>query len=308
MPAETVFLTGLTGYIGQRVARLLVDAGRPVRSLVLPGESLPPGLPEVEIVRGDILEPASFAPQGEGITAVVHSAAAMLPNPAGLIRTVNVDGTRNVVEAARRWGVSRFVYLSAVSAAYPVKNCYGESKAEAERLVASSGLPWVVLRPTMVYGEGGGLHFARLADLVRKAPAFFPVFGPGTARLQPVHVQDVARAVELALTHPSAPGGVWGVSGATVLTFDDLVRRLAASLGLRRRLVHVPLPLAMAAARVAVRLSPSFFLTPEALLGLNQDASLDYGPFAAACGYAPRTLEDGLASAFSRALSVSPRA
>jgi uncharacterized protein YbjT (DUF2867 family) len=111
-----------------------------------------------------------------------------------------------------------------------------------------------------------------------------------------VHVEDVAAAVEIALSHGAAVGGTWGVSGGTVVTFDGLVARIAAALGVKRTLVHVPLPVAMAAARLAVRISPSFFLTPEALLGLNQDADLDFGPFAAACGYRPRTLDAGFAA------------
>jgi uncharacterized protein YbjT (DUF2867 family) len=150
----------------------------------------------------------------------------------------------------------------------------------------------------MVYGEGGGLHFARLVELVRNVPGAFPVFGPGTAKLQPVHVEDVASAVEIALFGPAATGRTWGVSGATVVSFDELVARIAAALGVRRRLVHIPLPLAMAAARVAVRLFPGFFLTPEALSGLVQDADLDHAPFARSCGYRPRTLDAGLAAEF----------
>jgi NADH dehydrogenase len=220
----------------------------------------------------------------------------MLPNPAETIRTVNVEGTRNVLAAARRWGVQRFVYFSAVSAVYATKNSYGQSKADAEALVAAAGIPWVVLRPTMIYGDGGGLHFARLVELVKNAPGVFPVFGSGTSKLQPVHVEDVAAAAEIALTHDAAVGGSWGVSGATVVTFDGLVERIAAALGVKRTLVHVPLPLAMAAATLAVKVSPSFFLTPEALLGLNQDADLDFGPFASACGYRARTLDSGFAA------------
>jgi nucleoside-diphosphate-sugar epimerase len=289
-----IFLTGVSGYVGRRVARLLTASGLRVRGLVPAGEALPDGLPGVDLVRGDILDPASLEPHGDGVTAVVHAAAAMLPNSAETIRTVNVEGTWHVVAAARRWGAGRIVYVSAVSAAYAKRNSYGQSKIEAEEHVARSGVPWVALRPTMVYGEGGGLHFARLADLVKNAPGVFPVFGPGTAKLQPVHVEDVARAIRIALTRDEALGGTWGVSGATVVTFNGLVQRLAAALGVRRTLVHVPLPLAMAAASLAVRISPSFFLTPEALLGLNQDADLDYRPFAEACGYAPRTLDEGL--------------
>ena len=290
-----ILLTGASGYVGRRVARRLTDSGLKVRGLVPAGETLPTDLPGVELVRGDILEPGSLEPHGSGVTAVVHAAAAMLPNPAETIRSVNVDGTRNVLAAARRWGARRFVYVSAVSAAYAKRNCYGQSKVEAEALVAASGIPWTVLRPTMVYGEGGGLHFARLAELVKNAPRVFPVFGPGTAKLQPVHVADVANAVQIALSRDEALGGTWGVSGATVVSFDELVGRVAAALGVTRTLVHVPLPLAMAAASLAVRISPSFFLTPEALLGLNQDADLDFRPFADACGYHPRTLDEGLA-------------
>lgn len=293
-----IFLTGLTGYVGRRIAKRLASSGHRIRALVLPGEDVPPGIAGLDVVRGDLLDPASFAGRGEGVTTVVHAAAAMLPNPAEKVRTVNVEGTRHLLAEARRWGAKRFVYLSAVSAAYPVRNCYGDSKLEAERLVAASGIPWAVLRPTMVYGEGGGLHFARLAGLVRSAPGFFPVFGPGSAKLQPVHVQDLAAAVELALFHPAATGRVWGASGATVVTFDELVGKIAAAQGVRRRLVHVPYGAAMAAARVAVRLSPSFFLTPDALLGLNQDADLDYRPFESACGWVPRTLDAGLSSEF----------
>ncbi len=292
-----IFLTGVSGYIGRRAARRLVASGRRVRGLVPAGEELPTDLPGVELVRGDILEPATLERLGTGVTAIVHAAAAMLPNPPETIRTVNVEGTRHVVAAARQWGVRRIVYVSAVSAAYLKKNSYGQSKVEAEALVAASGIPWVVLRPTMVYGEGGGLHFARLAGLVKSAPRVLPVFGPGTARLQPVHVQDVASAIQIALARDEALGDTWGVSGATVVTFDQLVARLAAALGVRRTLVHVPLPLAMAAATLAATLSPSFFLTPEALLGLNQDADLDFRPFADACGYRPRTLDEGLAEA-----------
>lgn len=290
-----IFLTGVSGYVGRRVARRLATAGLLVRGLVPEGEDLPADLPGVEIVRGNILEPATLEPHGASVTAVVHAAAAMLPSPPETIRTVNVVGTRNVLDAARRWGVRRFVYVSAVSAAYLKRNSYGQSKVDAEALVAASGIPSVVLRPTMVYGEGGGLHFARLVELVKNAPGVFPVFGPGTARVQPVHVEDVASAVKIALEHNAAAGGTWGVSGASVVTFDQLVTRIAAALGVSRRLVHVPLPLAMAAATLAVRVSPSSFFTPEALLGLNQNADLDFRPFAEACGYRPKTLEEGLA-------------
>jgi len=173
-----IFLTGVSGYVGRRVARRLTASGLRVRGLVPAGEDLPADLPGVELVRGDILDPASLEPLGSGVTAVVHAAAAMLPNPPEKIRSVNVDGTHHVLAAARRWGATQFVYVSAVSAAYAKKNSYGQSKVDAEALVAASGIPFAVLRPTMVYGEGGGL--ARGEDL-----AVFLPHARGAPRLEP---------------------------------------------------------------------------------------------------------------------------
>ena len=151
--------------------------------------------------------------------AVVHAASAMLPNPPALIQRVNVEGTRNMLAFAERAGATRFVYLSAVSAVYARLNSYGRSKAEAERLVRESGLPHTILRPTMVYGPGGGLHFAKLVAVAEKIPLIFPVLGSGTARLQPVWIDDVVDAIMLVLDEPRAHGRTYNLSGATALPF-----------------------------------------------------------------------------------------
>lgn len=102
-----IFLTGVSGYVGRRVAHRLAASGQRVRGLVPAEEALPANLPGVDLVRGDILEPATLEPLGAGVTAVVHAAAAMLPNAVETIRSVNVDGTRNVLGAACHWSVAR---------------------------------------------------------------------------------------------------------------------------------------------------------------------------------------------------------
>src|SRR5262249_54032913 len=152
---------------------------------------------------------------GAGVDTIVHCAAAMLPNPTGHLRRVNVEGTRNLIRFADQHGVRRFVYFSAVSAVYRHKNAYGESKAAAEALRAAAGLEHTILRLTMVYGCDGGAHFQRLVNIVRRAPGVLPVIGSGRARLQPVWIDDVVRAVELVLDRPETIGKTYGVAGAT---------------------------------------------------------------------------------------------
>jgi NADH dehydrogenase len=225
----------------------------------------------------------------------------MPPNDPERIRAVNVGGTAALVEKARAEGVRRFIYLSAVSAVYPIKNAYGRSKAEAEVLVAASGLDFTILRLTMLYGDGGGLHFAKLVDLLEKIPIVFPVLGPGRALLQPVYVDDAVRAVEIALTSPAALGRTLNVSGTSVVTFNELVDAVAAAMGHRRIRLHAPLWLCRVAAAAAERLKPGSFLSRDAIVGLTQDATLDHSELLREFGWRPLDLTSGLALYFGRA-------
>jgi nucleoside-diphosphate-sugar epimerase len=191
------------------------------------------------------------------------------------------------------------VYLSAVSAVYSVTNSYGRSKAEAEKLVAESGLDYTILRPTMIYGPGGGLHFQKLVGLLRRIPFVFPIVGSGRARLQPVYIDDVVASIETVLAAPRTAAKTYNVSGGTVVRFEELADMILAEIGLSRVKVRIPAPLCTALARVVSGVLPSSFLSPEAILGLSQDATLDHGEFHRDCGYAPLPLEVGLKRALS---------
>jgi len=297
-----ILLTGASGYIGLRVGAHLAASGERLRCLVLPDDPVDPGARfAADVVRGDVTRLDSFLACGEGVDTIVHAAAVMPPAPPQRMQEVNVRGTANVIAFAQRWKARRIVYLSAVSAAYAKKNAYGSSKAEAERLVQESGLDFTILRLTMVYGPAGGLHFQKLVSLLTRVPLLCPVPGPGTARLQPVFVEDVVQAIQLALRSPAAAGKTYNVSGGTVLRLRDLIDRIAAVQGLRRYRLHVPLALCrLGASALAAVLPPSFF-SPDALLGLTQDAELDHSQFVQECGYAPLSLEEGFARTFGRA-------
>jgi NADH dehydrogenase len=297
-----ILLTGASGYIGIRLGDRLAAAGERLRCLVLPDDPVDPGRRfAADVVRGDVSRLDSFASYGEGVTTIVHAAAVMPPGAPDRMHEVNVRGTANLIAFAQRWNIRRIVYLSAVSAAYARKNAYGESKAEAERLIRESGLDFTILRLTMVYGPAGGLHFQKLVSLLTRVPLLCPVPGPGSARLQPVFIEDVVHAVELALRTPAAQGKTYNVSGGTVLRLRDLIDRIVASKGLRRRRLHVPLVLCrVGVSALAVVLPPSFF-SPDALLGLTQDAELDHSQFGRECGYAPLSLEEGFARTFGKA-------
>ena len=295
-----IWLTGASGYVGAHVLRRLAERDASVRCLVLPDDPVSPAATaRVELVRGDLTRLESFARDGGGIETIVHVASLMLPNAAARIRAVNVDGTANLLRFAAEWRVKRFVYISAVSAVYETRNVYGLSKAQAERMVIESGLDYTILRSTMVYGRGGGLHFQKLVSFIDRAPGVLPILGAGRARLQPVWIDDLVTAIDLVLSCPRAIGKTYNVSGATVVTFDGLVDRIIAAAGVRRVKLHIPLILCRVAARLLSLLTEQSVLSPDALRGLNQDATIDYRPFQEECGYSPISLDEGLARVFA---------
>jgi UDP-glucose 4-epimerase len=196
-------LTGVTGFVGSRVAAL---ANRPVRALVRRPQSPRDG---VTWVMGDLDDSHALARLCDGAAAVIHIAGVVNAADAEGFQAGNVRGTANMLAAARGAGAARFVHVSSLAAREPSLSHYGASKADAERLVMTSSLDWVIVRPPGVYGPGD----AEMLDLFKLARLGFGLAPGGpNARISLIHVDDLARAL-LAL----ASGG----PSREVLELDD---------------------------------------------------------------------------------------
>jgi dihydroflavonol-4-reductase len=237
-----VLLTGATGFIGSHVARQLVAAGHEVRALARPTADRHAlhDLPEVEWVRGDVLEPSSVAEAVRGCAAVIHTAASVTfkTREEDQQRAVNVEGTRHLLAAARAAGVRRFVQTSSVAAVgqpsggvadedarydFPPGLGYNESKRDSERLVRTAAdLETVCLNPALVVGPGD-LH-RRLLPLFRAIKwGLLPLVPP--AGLTLCDVRDVAGAHVAALVG-GRPGARY-LLGGPHLTMRDLAAAIA---------------------------------------------------------------------------------
>ena len=233
-------VTGASGFVGRAVCAELLGRGHEVAALVRRPGSEPPGTGPV---RGELGDAAGLREiiATERPDAVVHLAAEIASQrSAARIRAVNVDGTRHLVDACVAAGAPRFVFASTVvtgeahgalldeNTPLPVRTPYGASKQEGERMVLSSGLPAVVLRPSHVYGPGGW-YAEDLVALLRR-PGRFAVMGRGDNLWDVVHVEDVATAVASA-TERAAPGGVFHVVDDEPVTFYDFMALTAEALG-----------------------------------------------------------------------------
>jgi len=256
-----VLLTGARGAIGPTVAEGLAEAGYEVRQFdraVVPASGdCDPG----RQVRGDLADEACVREAVRGMDYVVHLAAILDTGAARLepdseMWRVNVQGTRNLVEAAVAAGVKRVVLFSSTSVygatsaepvteAAPVRpvSAYAKSKVEAEKLALGArrqdGTPLaVVLRLAAVYGPRVRGNYRRLITALDKG-RFVP-FGSGDNLRTLVYVEDVARAAVLALEQDAAAGGVFNVTDGRVHPMREIIESICAALGRNPPRWHLP--------------------------------------------------------------------
>jgi NADH dehydrogenase len=236
----TVLVTGATGFIGPHVAHALRARELPVRALVRdPKRAARLAAWGVELVHGDVADVTSLRGALAGVDSVVHLVAIIKGSRADFER-VMTQGTRDVVEAAREAGVRRFVLASALGVDERSKDAvpYFGAKWEMERAVKDSGLEYVIFRPSFVFGKDGGVlpTFVRLA---RFAPVT-PIIGPGTQRLQPIWVEDVAEYYTRAIDLPAAANRTFEIGGPDAPTWNEFWDRLKRVVGARRPSIHLP--------------------------------------------------------------------
>lgn len=236
----TVLVTGPTGFIGAHVVHALRAREIPVRALVRDRRRASRlSAWGAELAEGDVTDPGSLAAATAGVDVVLHLVS-IIKGSGDDFERVMTQGTRNLVAAAEHAGVRRLVLTSALGVNEQSKDRvpYFAAKWEMEAAVQASSVEHVIFRPSFVFGRDGGVlpTFMRLA---RFAPVT-PIVGPGTQRLQPIWVEDVAEYFAAAVDSREAAGRTFEIGGPDALTWNEFWDRVKRVLGVRRPSVHVP--------------------------------------------------------------------
>ena len=242
---SVILLTGATGNVGTALLRRLVAARKPVRCLVRDPRRLGAERVRVQIALGDLANPASFRNALRGVDTVIHLAAAIRDQEAGSIEEVNGVATVRLLRAAERGGVKRFLFFSTMGASAHSRSRFFRAKALAEQAVAESELDTTVFAPSIIYSPGD--YWLRLLERLSYLPVL-PIAGGGATLFQPIWADDAAACVMAAL-NGRADGGPVELAGPETLSHDQIVKLVLRSLGRRRRLLHVPLPVTRASLR-----------------------------------------------------------
>ncbi|HYO08904.1 MAG TPA: NAD(P)H-binding protein [Tepidisphaeraceae bacterium] len=302
MEAGRVFVTGGSGFVGSAVIDELLTRGRAVTALANRG-TLDDRGGRVRVVPGGLFDDRALDDAIAACDAVVHLVGIIMERPGRGVtfERIHFDGTRRVVDAARRHGVRRYVQMSALGVRPGAVSTYHKTKYRAEQYVCGSGLDWTIFRPSLIHGPKGEFMRMEAAWARRKAPPFFamPYFGAGAlgrggaGRLQPVHVGDVARAFADALEKPRTIGEVYLLGGADRLTWPELHRACASAIvGRPRPVMALPAWYAKGLARVVPRLLLPF--NRDQVIMSQEDNTCDLTKFRGDFGWDPQPFEPSL--------------
>jgi NADH dehydrogenase len=261
-----ILLTGATGTIGSALLRRLVSENKQVRCLVRDPRRLGPERVRVQIALGDLANPASFRHALRGVDTVVHLAAAIRDQDAASIEELNGVATSRLLRASERVGVKRFLFFSALGATPHSRARFFRAKALAEEAVRKAPIETYVFSPSIVYSPGD--PWLRLLERMSWL-LVMPVSGNGQALYQPIWADDAAAAAMAVLDGRGNGAEPIVLAGPETLSHDQIIKTVLRSLGRRRRLLHVPLPVVRAtleALEATVGTSSAFATWEEAEL------------------------------------------
>lgn len=285
-----IAVIGATGFVGSHLVPHLVERGHEViavsrtgRRLARWGDGVEPRA--ADVTRDDLVEALT------GAEAAVHLVA--IPRETGGRRfdEVNVHGTARVVDAAKRIGLRRLVHLSVLGVIDDPKLAYLRSKARAEAAVRESSLDWVVLRPSLLFGEGDGFFNLVKTTLRWWSPGIVVIPGRGDTRFQPLSVDDLAIAIEKCLTDADRRGSIYEIGGPTWMTYREIVDAVMAATGMQRLKLGMPIPLISALTVVTDRVLPIFPVSHDQIGSLGRPNSTDLDSFERAFGTIPRPVD-----------------
>ncbi|MDI6801741.1 MAG: NAD(P)H-binding protein [Thermodesulfovibrionales bacterium] len=240
------FVAGGTGFIGRHLIHEMQRLTFKVRCLVRTPEKA-----EIcknvgfEAFAGDITNRESLKGAMNNCDVAVHLVGIIEEKGELTFQRVHVEGTANFVDEAKNAGVKHIFYQSALGASAASQAKYYKTKAEAEEIVKSSGISYIIFRPSLVIGNGDGFT-EKLIELIRLGP-FVPIPGNGNAKFQPLYIEDWLRCFFTVFSDGS-PGvdfesNIYEFGGTEYLTYNEMVLQLMEAMGVNKPLVHLPLGL-----------------------------------------------------------------
>jgi len=296
-----VAIFGGTGFVGSFLVDALIAAGHEPSLMVRHGSERKVRQAErCRLVEGDLSSTTAIDATLENCDAIIYSVGILkeFPKQGITFEELQYDGVVRVAEAARKRGISRFLLMSANGAKSP-GTPYQETKFRAEEHVRTSGFDVTIFRPSVIFGEPRGRMeigtqlYAEMISPPIPAVGFFTGWHPyqGEIEMSPVHVEDVAQAFLTALRESSTIGKTYVLGGPEVLSWNEILRRIASTVGRKKWILPMPIGIMKLAAALLEWL-PFFPVTRDQLTMLAEGNTADPAVLAQLIGRQPKAFNE----------------
>ncbi|SFR53699.1 NADH dehydrogenase [Marinobacter daqiaonensis] len=291
MSDSLIVVFGGSGYLGSHIVQALAEAGNRVRVVArTPEVRIPPGLASrVEKQPANIRNRDDVRRALEGAHGAVNAVSLYSEKPPLTFDTIHVEGAERLARCCREAGLSALVHISGINADPRSPSAYVSARGRGEHRVREAFPGAIILRPSTLFGADGGT--LSTMEVLCRFPVV-PLFGRGLTRLQPTHVEDVAKAVVTVIANPDSSETLYELGGGQVVSYRELVRLVLRRCGRRRPMLPVPFALwYLGATLVSFMDSPP--LTRDQLILMEEDNVVHPGmPGFDSLGIRPRRVDE----------------
>ena len=296
-----ILVTGGTGVIGSKLVKGLLNKGRKVRVLALPGDPNISNIKDLkcEIVYRDITDYDSLKSVCKGVKALYHMAAIIISNIKEEIWKINVVGTENIINCALEAEVEHFIYISSIAADWPQGSDYAKSKVATEELVKSrKEMKYTIIRPSLIYGPGGGQEFMMFSKYLKKY-LIVPLIGRGNANKNPVFVDDIAKGLLSVLDNRKTYNKTYIFNGGEEISIYNLARLILKSQGMSKPFIFIPVSLWKFIAFILDKTMKNPPFNQYTISRITHDIIFNNTDAQKDLGYDPISISEGIVNVFS---------
>jgi len=290
---KKILITGVTGFLGRHFIKVIANEKYEIYCITrnLAAVKNLPQSENIHYVYGELELPETIDKYFKGIHTCIHLAAETISSSKKKNHIGNVLLLKNVVLLCKRNNVKKIIFTSSANARFKKLGIYGRSKLEAENVIKNSGINYIILLPTLIYGYGDkGL--SKTIKFIKKLPVI-PVIGNGKSRMQPVFVADVVDAIKNAVER-DINNEIYYLGGPESFSFNEFVNMISEKLGLKRIKLHFPFELFYYPTLFFSKLTDKFPISLEQCISMPQDKRGDISKARKDLGYDPINFKDGL--------------
>ena len=261
-----IFVTGAAGFVGSHLAPFLIKSGHQVTALIKIKRDKKLINPNATVVLGDLSKNTTWRDSLKGHDLIIHLAAQISSKTEKLFNKNNVIATRNLVKAAKKAKIKKLILFSSAAVTSIRKDWYSQTKEEKEKIVINSKIPYVILRPSMMYGPGDTKNMGWLINFVKKFP-IIPLPGGGKFGRQPIYIDDICRIVSKIISS-NISNKIYEIHGFEYVTMNKMVKTIVRNLGKKRIIIKVPISFLILAFAMGEKILPNPKFTVDQIKSL----------------------------------------